>query len=299
MEQQNNGNQQELLEQLNQFTRRAHTLDEVYLFDLILCDNELDRDGDCFSDAALTELQKRFVGVTGIFDHDPRSSGQTARIFRTELLTDPERKTKTGKPYRFLKANAYMVRTESNADLIREIDGGIKKEVSISCAASERRCSICGANQLKKPCAHIKGRSYGGSLCYTTLDGINDVYEWSFVAVPAQRAAGVTKKCGGIQCDPEKEALREAAVRSGLLLDRLTETLRKEVIRLCYRDGDNACAKALAASVIHLDANALLQLRDSLTAVPAQEKDAAQLGTTPAYQPPQRFRAFRTGRKDE
>ena len=56
-----------------------------------------------------------------------------------------------------------------------------------------RRCSICGANQLKKPCAHIKGRSYGGSLCYTTLDGINDVYEWSFVAVPAQKNAGVTK----------------------------------------------------------------------------------------------------------
>lgn len=294
---QNTGNQQELLEQLNQFTRRKHALDEVYLFDLILCDNELDRDGDCFSDAALAELQKRFVGVTGIFDHNPKSSGQTARIFRTELLTDPERMTKTGRPYRFLKANAYMVRTDSNADLIREIDGGIKKEVSISCAASVRRCSVCGANQIGKRCGHIKGKSYGGSICYTTLDGITDVYEWSFVAVPAQRAAGVVKRCGGIRCDPEKEAMQEALLRSDSLLDRMTDDLRKEVIRLCYRDGENACAKALAASVINMDTEALLRLRDSLTAVPAPEKNAAQLGTAQPAPQPQRFGAFRTGGK--
>ena len=31
-------NQNELLELLNRFTKREHTLDEVYLFDLILCE---------------------------------------------------------------------------------------------------------------------------------------------------------------------------------------------------------------------------------------------------------------------
>ena len=221
-------NNEMLLEQLNAFTRRNHTLDEVYLFDLILCDNEIDRDGDCFSDAALAELQKRFVGVTGIFDHNPKSANQTARIFRTELRTEPERLTKAGKPYRCLAANAYMVRTAGNADLIREIDAGIKKEVSISCAVGARVCSVCGKNHLHKPCSHIKGRSYGGKLCYVTLDEPLDAYEWSFVAVPAQRAAGVTKVYGDREVNAEIEKLRAAQ-------ERFCEDLRGDIIRLgCF-----------------------------------------------------------------
>lgn len=257
-------NNEMLLEQLNAFTRRNHTLDEVYLFDLILCDNEIDRDGDCFSDAALAELQKRFVGVTGIFDHNPKSANQTARIFRTELRTEPERLTKAGKPYRCLAANAYMVRTAGNADLIREIDAGIKKEVSISCAVGARVCSVCGKNHLHKPCSHIKGRTYGGTLCYTTLDQVTDVYEWSFVAVPAQRHAGVTKTLGGTAGDAETEILRAAYDDALSLLDRVSEFLRRDVIRLCYRWGENGTSKELAKSVLHMDTAELLTLRQSL-----------------------------------
>ena len=289
--------QTNLLEQLNRFTRRNHSLDEVYLFDLILCDNEIDRDGDCFSDAALAELQKRFVGVTGIFDHDPRSGNQTARIFRTELRTDDTRKTKAGLPYRWLAANAYMVRTEHNADLIREIDGGIKKEVSISCAAGRRVCSVCGADHLKKPCTHIKGRSYGGRLCYTTLDDISDVYEWSFVAVPAQRHAGVTKTLGGIPCDAETERLRTAYGDACALLDTVTDEIRKDVIRLCYRWGENACAKALAESAAMMDTAALLRLRKSLMLGAEPVQTAAQLSAS--AKPPQDFGAFSLGRRSE
>lgn len=253
-----------LLEQLNKFTRREHSLDEVYLFDLILCDNEIDRDGDCFSAEALAELQKRFVGVTGIFDHNPQSGNQNARIFRTELRSDPQRMTRAGMPYTWLAANAYMVRTEGNADLIREIEAGIKKEVSISCAVGKRCCSVCGANHLRKPCTHIKGRSYGGTLCYTMLDEVNDVYEWSFVAVPAQRHAGVTKTLGGVHCDAETEMLRAAYGDVCALLDKVTDEIRRDVVRLCYRWGENACAKALAESALHMDTTALLRLRESL-----------------------------------
>lgn len=255
----------EMMEAVNRFTRRALTADEVYLFDLILCDNEIDRDGDCFSDAALAELAKRFEGVTGIFDHDPRSGNQAARIFRTEVCSDPERTTRTGTPYRFLRANAYMVRTAGNADLIREIDAGIKKEVSISCAVGRQTCSICGANRLKQNCGHVKGKSYAGTVCFTTLDDITDVYEWSFVAVPAQRHAGVTKKMGG-SADSEKTAMRRELIELSDLLEDLTEDLRRDVVRLCGLQGDNACARALAKTVLHLNARELRTLRDSLSA---------------------------------
>ncbi len=54
---------------------------------------------------------------------------------------------------------------------------------------SARSCSICG----RESCDHQPGKLYGDELCYMTLSQPTDAYEWSFVAVPAQRRAGVIK----------------------------------------------------------------------------------------------------------
>lgn len=93
-----------------------------------------------------------------------------------------------------------MIRTKQNEDLIEEIEGGIKKEVSVSCAIAKASCSICGSDMKEHRCEHIRGKSYCGELCFALLENATDAYEWSFVAVPAQREAGVTKsfeKSGG------------------------------------------------------------------------------------------------------
>lgn len=181
------------LELINKFTRTPLTQEQVYIFPVTLCDNEIDRDFECFSEKALTALEALFVGKTGISDHSMRSEDQAARIFHCYTHEDASLKTATGKSYTALKALAYMVRTSSNADLIKEIDAGIKKEVSVGCAAGKVICSICGKNMKAHECTHIKGKTYKGRLCYGILTDITDAYEWSFVAVPAQRNAGVTK----------------------------------------------------------------------------------------------------------
>lgn len=36
-------------------------------------------------------------------------------------------------------------------------------------------------------------RRFDGRLCYGELQNPTDAYEWSFVAVPAQKNAGITK----------------------------------------------------------------------------------------------------------
>ena len=118
----------EILDKINKFTRRPLSADEVYVFSVVLCDNDIDRDCERFSDEALGELKEKFVGRTGIFDHQPSTANQTARIFETEVEELPDRVTKTGEPYKRLKAGAYMVRTDENRDLIAEIDGGIKRK---------------------------------------------------------------------------------------------------------------------------------------------------------------------------
>ena len=75
------------------------------------------------------------------------------------------------------------------------------KEVSISCGISKRLCSICHepigydwrTGTVQCETGHIKGETYPEGICAGELTEPTDAYEFSFVAVPAQPGAGVTK----------------------------------------------------------------------------------------------------------
>ena len=238
---------------INRFSRRPLTQEEVYTFSVRLCDNEIDRDFDRFAPETLEQLAGLFVGKCGIFDHDWSARGQSARIFRTQVIRDETRSTRTGDPYCYLKGWAYMVRTEENAPLIAEIEGGIKKEVSVGCAVARAVCSICGADE-RESCGHQKGTVYDGALCFHSLEQATDAYEFSFVAVPAQPQAGIIK--GRVHQDwraqvkdspqgrRELEALEQEAEAGRLLLGQL----REDVIRLgllTHRQLDRAALTAI------------------------------------------------------
>lgn len=176
---------------INGYTRRELNKDEVYVFSVILCDNDVDRDGERFTVESLFALEKLFVGKTGIIDHNPSASNQTARIFACEVEAVDGMKTATGDEYFRLKARAYMPISEKNKEVILALDSGIIKEVSVGCAVEKTVCSICG--EESDLCTHKKGEVYGGRLCCGELTNPYDAYEWSFVAVPSQKMAGVTK----------------------------------------------------------------------------------------------------------
>ncbi len=181
------------MEKISRYTRREFAPEELYLFRVALCDNEIDRDGERFTISALRGLAELYRGKTGIFDHSGRGTDQSARIYDTCVEVDPDRRTSVGEPYARLIGSAYLPRTEKNKDLILELEAGIKKEVSVGCAVASVTCSICGADWRKGGCSHQKGEVYDGKLCCAVLDQPTDAYEWSFVAVPAQREAGVVK----------------------------------------------------------------------------------------------------------
>ena len=181
------------MEKISRYTRREFAPEELYLFRVALCDNEIDRDGERFTIDALRGLAELYRGKTGIFDHSGRGTDQSARIYDTCVEVDADRRTSVGEPYARLIGSAYLPRTEKNKDLILELEAGIKKEVSVGCAVASVTCSICGADWRKGGCSHQKGEVYDGKLCCAVLDQPTDAYEWSFVAVPAQREAGVVK----------------------------------------------------------------------------------------------------------
>lgn len=181
---------------INQYTLEKLEPEDVFTFSVILCDNDVDRDYERFTETALIELAKLFRGKTGIFDHDWSAKNQTARIYDTKVISVPGKKNALGRPLQQLKAKAYMLDNSANQDLIMAIKGGIIKEVSVGFAARICKCSLCGSlMDWTGECeqGHFKGDVVGGSLCVCELSGIADAYEFSFVAVPAQRGAGVSR----------------------------------------------------------------------------------------------------------
>lgn len=262
-------NEQELA-LINQFSQRPLKAEEVYSFSVVLCDNEIDRDFERFSAEALNALAPLFIGKTGIFDHSQKGKDQTSRVYDTCVYKHPTRKTKTGEPYQYLKAKAYMVRSPKNEDLILEIDAGIKKEVSVSCSVEKVVCSVCGANLRKNPCVHVKGKKYGDKgVCHAILEGPTDAYEFSFVAVPAQPGAGVSKALAKTSAKAKEGDAFD--VRKMLGADE-TVTLSKAEAG-AIRDKLDALEKAAALGEHYLAERKAEVLRLGMIAQPGMDKE--------------------------
>lgn len=188
------------LRKINRYTLSPLKAEDVFVFKTVIGDNETDdRNYEPFNAAAIHDLKRLYPGKTVIKDHRRTADNQVARVYDTEVVTE-ERTTKAGEPFVKIVAKNYMVRTARNADLIREIAGGIKKEVSTGVRPKRLICNICGSDNMKTYCPHWPGRDYdkqeGKTTCLMTIDGVKEAYELSLVAVPAQPRAGTIKHYG-------------------------------------------------------------------------------------------------------
>ena len=216
------------LEAINALAKSRLNGQQVYVFSVRLCDDQVDRDGERFDTGALPALAKLFIGKTGILDHKWSADKQVARIFETQVVRE------AGVSY--IKAWAYIRRGGANEEIIADIEAGIRKEVSVGCAMGRAVCSVCGSEY--GTCGHLKGENYEGQVCCAILQEPVDAYEFSFVAVPAQRDAGVLKGFG------ERKQLKELAEEFGAqkeyrmlckqaeLGKRYENQIRDQVVRL-------------------------------------------------------------------
>ena len=250
------------LEAINAQAKAELTAEQVYVFSLRLCDDQVDRDLERFDTAALPELAKLFVGKTGIVDHKWSTSGQVARIFQTQVVCEDG--------ISYVKAWAYIRRGGNAEEVIADIEAGIKKEISVGCAMGRAVCSICGGEY--GTCGHEKGEHYDGVLCCVILKEPMDAYEFSFVAVPAQREAGVIKGLGG-----SGHRLKELAEEFGAQGEYRTlfkqaqlgmeyeKKLQKEVVRLFLALDMGLEEPILTAIVKKVGAEELLHLKAALS----------------------------------
>lgn len=208
------------LEAINALAKTRLNGEQVYVFSLRLCDDRIDRDGERFDTGALPGLAKLFLGKTGILDHRWSTENQVARIFETQVVKEKDES--------YIRAWAYIRRGGKNDELIADIEAGIKKEVSVGCAMAQAVCSVCGSEY--GTCGHVKGERYDGQVCAVILKEPVDAYEFSFVAVPAQREAGVMKGLGAAV------SLKELAAENGAQAEYRALTKEAELGRRYRKD---------------------------------------------------------------
>ena len=249
------------LEAINAQAKVALNPEQVYVFSLRLCDDQIDRDAERFDNAALPALAKLFIGKTGIVDHKWSTEAQVARIFATEVVKEDA--------VSYIKAWAYIRRGGHADEVIADIEAGIKKEVSVGCAMGRAVCSVCGSEY--GTCGHQKGQHYDGELCCAIVKEPMDAYEFSFVAVPAQPNAGVLKGLGS-----GRRTLKELADEFGVQSEyralfkeaelgrQYLGQIRDDVVRLCLSLELGADEPTLRSIVKNAAAEDLLKLKAAL-----------------------------------
>lgn len=267
------------LAKVNAQAKANLTAEQVYVFSLRLCDDQVDRDLERFDTGALRELARLFIGKTGIVDHRWSTDSQVARIFETEVVREND--------VSYIKAWAYIRRGGGADEVIADIEAGIKKEVSVGCAMGRAVCSICGSDY--GTCGHQKGEHYDGQLCCAVLKEPMDAYEFSFVAVPAQPNAGVLKGLG-----TGKRRLKDLAEEFGAQAEyralfkeaelgrQYLEQIRKDVVRLCLSLELGIEEPVLRSVVKTVGSEELLKMKEALEQRLAESMPmTSQLGYRP------------------
>lgn len=153
------------------------TAEHIFVYPIRLCDTATDRDNEQLTLQALESIKSLVVGKAGIKNHDWNSNNIHSRIYKAEI--------EEIEGVMCLVGYAYTMDTEGNKELIEGIKSGLLQEVSIGFNATSYTMLEDGVRQI---------------------DDVEDVYEWSFVAVPAQRNAGVIKSYEDNKC---KEGVKD------------------------------------------------------------------------------------------
>lgn len=254
---------------INEHTMTPLNKEDVFVFPVEICDNEVDRVGDKMSSEFLQDVASNIAGLTGLKDHDWTSDNQMARLYSAELVEDDTKKNILGESRKYVLGKAYTL--SKYKDYIEKINAGLLKESSLSFKSSGDRCSICGCEMIKDSndighCenGHIAGEVYDGVLCYNDINKLDDLMEWSLVAVPCQKGAGIKNKNIGGNIMKKAELLIKQLIHSKNLDDNTAEKLEQVV---------DAADQVLSEDEIKEIVDENIKLKEDVSKLKAQIKE--------------------------
>lgn len=181
------------LEKIFKVSGKHYKEEDICVFPLVLVDNNLQKNFDRITIHGLYNLSGLLVGKKG------NITGKLAERASLETRNAKGEAYAEEKPVIFhawyedmaksnfmdvtlyqLKAKAYLVKTPENADVVKALE--VVGEIGASLLFSAKSyCSICGKQRhIGKPCEHIEGNTYDGSLSFNNIENIDDVYGFEF-----------------------------------------------------------------------------------------------------------------------
>lgn len=162
-----------MLEQINQYALKPLTTNDVYVRSMYIVNDQVDSYDSKFTHESLIQIAGMLPGESVLKGHDVRTL-PVARFFKSTVTQKP------GSDALWVRAWFYWVKGTAEADdLLRNIDGGVYREVSLCWLYNKSTCSICGADIWQ--CSHNPGDYYENELCYYEMSEIKEVLEGSFV----------------------------------------------------------------------------------------------------------------------
>jgi hypothetical protein len=213
----------DMLAKINSFALEPLTADRVYVRKFLLCHSAIDRDNERFPKIMIDDFARSLPGKSFLFVHDRRSlpfglffdaSVEEMSPEQFKALTTVEAKLPEGEAtVGVVWAWSYMLNEDFNAPVMKNIDGGVYRHVSIG----------FGATDLKA----IK-KEINGPVQYWEYVPPGEALEGSLVWLGAQPGATAQKSLG----DPDttkgvitmKEFIANLGKSLGLTLDENSAT---------------------------------------------------------------------------
>ena len=196
----------ERLEAVNRYALRPLQPEEIAVFTLDLCNNQVDRHYSRFPEEELARVNALTPGRPLMERHDMAGSLPRGTFFRSRLHREGVRVS--------VRPEVYVLRSEGNRDFILNIEGGVYRETSIGFSFRRPECSVCGRDL--RVCAHIPGRSYGAKTCHFVMRGVMEVLEGSVVPAGSQGTRFVAQQRAAAGADSTVPALEALAAARAL-----------------------------------------------------------------------------------
>lgn len=161
---------------VNRFALRPLTREDIAIFTLDLCHNQVDKHFSRFPEEELEKIAAMVPGRPLMERHDLRGALPRGTFFRARVHREGDRLS--------VRPEVYVLRTAANEDFIRSIEGGVYRETSIGFSFARPECSVCGADI--RGCPHTPGEQYDGAVCHYLLREVLEVIEGSVVAAGSQ-----------------------------------------------------------------------------------------------------------------
>jgi len=195
------GNDMELVNEVNKFTLRPLSRDEFAVFTMDLCNNQIDAHYSRFPVEELESINAMVPGRPFMERHDTKGTLPRGTFFRSRLHEEEDT------DYVSVRPDVYVLRTDENRGLIANIEGGVYRATSIGFSFMHPECSVC--HKDIRACDHIPGRRYNDELCHYIMRDVVSVLEGSVVFSASQGTGFVNARQTGVR-PTVSEALRAA-----------------------------------------------------------------------------------------